>query len=124
MIDVGALGDFEEGVARIVKVKNREVGIILWDGRPYALRNTCPHMLGPLAEGVVAPRLCAKRPLDRFEADREAPVLICPWHGWAFDIKTGEVVFEESRGQGNGRFRHKVRRYDAQIVDGRVLVNA
>jgi nitrite reductase/ring-hydroxylating ferredoxin subunit len=120
--DVGALEDFEEGVARVVKLEDSELGIVIWDGRPHAVRNLCPHMLGPLAEGVVAPRLCARSPLDRFDADRNAPVLVCPWHGWAFDLHTGEGVFEESRGP-NRRHRYKVKRYDAEIVDGRVLVD-
>jgi nitrite reductase (NADH) small subunit len=123
VIDVGALDEFEEGTARVVKAGDREVGIVIWDGKPYALRNVCPHMLAPLAEGVVAPRLCARSPLDRFDADRQAPVLVCPWHGWSFDIQTGEGVFAEPRGADRPKFRYKVRRYETRVEDGRVLVD-
>jgi nitrite reductase (NADH) small subunit len=122
VIDVGAVEEFTEGASRVVNVKDRELGIVLWDGQPYALRNLCPHMQGPLGDGVVAPRLCASSPLDRFGADRTAPVLVCPWHGWSFDIRSGEGVFEERRGPKRA-FRYRVRRYDARIEDGRVLVD-
>lgn len=124
MVDVGAVADFEDGVARVVRVADREIGVVVWDGEPFAVRNVCPHMFAPLAEGVVAPRLCSAGPLSALDADRGAPVLICPWHGWAFDLRSGQVAFGERRAPGAPPFRRRVRRYDARIVAGRVLVDA
>ena len=39
----------------------------------YAVDNTCPHAGGPLGEGHL-----------------EGPVVECPWHGWQFNVQTGE----------------------------------
>jgi len=37
-----------------------------------AMDNVCPHRGGPLGQGMV-----------------EGGKVICPWHAWAFDTKTG-----------------------------------
>ena len=42
------------------------------DGKFYATSSTCPHADGPLAEG-----------------DLDGGILVCPYHGWGFDVKTG-----------------------------------
>jgi nitrite reductase/ring-hydroxylating ferredoxin subunit len=41
-------------------------------GRFYALGPTCPHEDGPLSEGWL-----------------EASAVVCPWHGFDFDVATG-----------------------------------
>jgi nitrite reductase/ring-hydroxylating ferredoxin subunit len=55
------------------------------DGRIYALFNIggeisvldgiCPHQGGPLAEGEL-----------------HGTVVTCPWHGWQFDVRTGQAL--------------------------------
>jgi nitrite reductase (NADH) small subunit len=42
------------------------------DGKFYAMDNDCPHRLGPLGEGTL-----------------EDGLVLCPWHAWGFDPKTG-----------------------------------
>jgi len=44
-------------------------------GEISAMDNVCPHRGGPLGQGIV-----------------EDGKLICPWHAWAFDVKTGVAV--------------------------------
>jgi nitrite reductase (NADH) small subunit len=44
------------------------------NGKIGAMDNTCLHRGGPLGEGVI-----------------EGGKVICPWHGWAWDPKTGEA---------------------------------
>ena len=41
-------------------------------GRFYACSAVCPHEDGPLAEGWL-----------------EGPSVVCPWHGFDFDLSTG-----------------------------------
>ncbi len=50
------------------------------EGEIFALDNLCPHRAGPLGEGWV-----------------EGNAVVCPWHAWAFDVKTGECAEERSR---------------------------
>jgi nitrite reductase (NADH) small subunit len=38
--------------------------------------NVCPHRGCPLGQGMI-----------------EGGKVICPWHAWAFDLKTGEAVY-------------------------------
>ena len=42
------------------------------NGKIFALDNECPHEGGPLGEGVL-----------------EDGKVVCPWHGYAFDLNTG-----------------------------------
>ena len=44
------------------------------EGQIHAMENTCLHRGGPLGAGIV-----------------EQGKVICPWHGWAWDPKTGEA---------------------------------
>ena len=44
------------------------------NGEIHAMENTCLHRGGPLGQGVI-----------------EAGKVICPWHGWAWDPKTGQA---------------------------------
>jgi thiamine pyrophosphate-dependent acetolactate synthase large subunit-like protein/nitrite reductase/ring-hydroxylating ferredoxin subunit len=61
-----------------------------------AITNRCPHQGGPLGEGMI-----------------EGCWLICPWHGWEYDPKTGETP---------GPFDDRVPSYAVEIRDNRVFV--
>jgi nitrite reductase (NADH) small subunit len=43
------------------------------DGQVYALGGVCPHAGGPLGEGAL-----------------QGAMVVCPWHGFEFDCRTGE----------------------------------
>lgn len=45
------------------------------NGRLCALNNICPHRGGPLGQGWL-----------------EGEAVVCPWHSWAFDTRTGEAL--------------------------------
>jgi nitrite reductase (NADH) small subunit len=61
---VGQVAEAEvEGVAICLANVNGELS---------ALDNVCPHRQGPLGEGWL-----------------EGNAVVCPWHSWAFDVKTG-----------------------------------
>jgi len=61
-----------------------------------AMDNICPHRGGPLGQGMI-----------------EGGKVVCPWHGWAWDPKTGEAVQNPSA---------KVAVYPLKIENGDVLV--
>lgn len=70
-----------------------EIGIFRIDGRLYAWSNYCPHAGGPVCQGMMIDRVVerldeAKRSLgDAFKRDQ--PHLVCPWHGYEYDVRTG-----------------------------------
>jgi nitrite reductase/ring-hydroxylating ferredoxin subunit len=77
------------GTAKIVTVRGREIGIFNLDGAYYALANRCPHAGGPLCQGVIGPLVQSDGP-GQYRLTRERTFLRCPWHGWEFDIRTGQ----------------------------------
>lgn len=81
------------GHRRIVAAPgNISIGVFNVDGRFYALRNICPHRKAPLCRGQITGQVTSDGPGD---AQMHGPdqILRCPWHGWEFDIKTGQSVF-------------------------------
>lgn len=92
-----AASDLPPGCATEVTVNAHELAIVNVDGTFYAVDNTCPHQEGPLGDGEV-----------------QGHCLICPWHQWEFDVRTGECLEDVSDAP--------IRCYETRVEDGRVLV--
>jgi nitrite reductase (NADH) small subunit len=60
------------GEAREFVVDGRQICIANENGKCSAMENVCAHRGGPLGQGVV-----------------EQGKIVCPWHGWQFDLATG-----------------------------------
>ena len=93
---VGKLNEFKEGDRRIVFLNELEIGVFRFDGKFYAYSNTCLHQGGPACEGMVIAKVEDIIAPDktyqgqRFE-EREQH-FVCPWHGYEYDLETGECV--------------------------------
>lgn len=91
-IEVCPVDELPPGEKTIVGTDDFSIGVFNIDGEFYALNNVCPHQLAPLCQGTV--KGCTVAPeVGEFEVTREGEIIRCPWHGWHFDIKTGESVF-------------------------------
>ncbi len=75
-VKVANISELEEDRGTIVEAKGLCIALFNIEGKIYAINNACPHAEGPLGEG-----------------DLEETKVICPWHGWEFDVITG--AFEE-----------------------------
>jgi nitrite reductase (NADH) small subunit/3-phenylpropionate/trans-cinnamate dioxygenase ferredoxin subunit len=73
LIAVARLGEVPTGECLSVEVEGLGVALFNVGGTIYAMDNTCPHAGGPLGEGTLAGHLVK-----------------CPWHGWRYDVRTGE----------------------------------
>jgi nitrite reductase/ring-hydroxylating ferredoxin subunit len=71
-----ALEELEPGRPRLVETAGVRVVVTRVGDAVYACGDVCAHKGGPLSEG----RLSGTR-------------LACPWHGWSYDVRTGECVF-------------------------------
>ncbi|MFD2419855.1 Rieske (2Fe-2S) protein [Amycolatopsis pigmentata] len=87
-IVVAKVSDFPPGQRRIVRVGKRSIGVFHVGGGFYALNNYCPHQGGPLCLGRTAPTATSGGPGDYVMTDDV--FLACPWHGWEYDITTGQ----------------------------------
>ena len=65
--------ELRTGECKAVSIGPHTVALCNVNGEFYAMDNTCPHRGGPLGDGTLA-----------------GPVITCPWHGWQFDVMTGQ----------------------------------
>ncbi|HET6503764.1 MAG TPA: Rieske (2Fe-2S) protein [Amycolatopsis sp.] len=87
-IVVAKVSEFAPGERRIVQVGGRSIGVFRVGERFYALNNHCPHQGGPLCLGRTAPTATSTGPGEFGVGDDL--FLACPWHGWEYDITTGQ----------------------------------
>ena len=64
------------------------------DGRIRAFAGRCPHQGGPLAAGCVTGVTTADRP-NELQLTRLGEVIRCPWHGFEWDMVTGQPLVAE-----------------------------
>ncbi|NCB24976.1 MAG: non-heme iron oxygenase ferredoxin subunit [Bacteroidia bacterium] len=73
-IIVAQTSDFLNENKMKLAVENQEILLVKFEGSFYAVDNKCTHMGGSLYEGRL-----------------EGHTIVCPKHGTAFDVKTGQV---------------------------------
>lgn len=92
-INLGSVENIPMGQGHCFRIEGEDIAVFRGrDGSISAIENTCPHMKGPLAEGILG--------------DGK---VVCPLHGHRFDLKTGEGsetlecvrVFDVSIEKGN-----------------------
>jgi nitrite reductase (NADH) small subunit len=111
---VGSVADFQPGTAKVVQVGSRSIGVINSAGKLYAVLNVCPHALAAVCEwGTVTGTQLPCLP-GELRYGMEGRILRCPWHGYEFDLETGEAVFTN--------FRGKLRTFPVSIDDDQVLI--
>jgi nitrite reductase/ring-hydroxylating ferredoxin subunit len=91
-VEVCPAAEFPPGSRTVVSVDDREVGVFNVEGDLFAIANACPHQLAPLCEGQLTGEVTAPA-VGEYELTRRNRVIRCPWHGWKFDLETGESVF-------------------------------
>jgi nitrite reductase/ring-hydroxylating ferredoxin subunit len=106
---VATTAEIPPGGRKIVEVAGRSIGIFNLDGEFVALRNRCPHQGGPLCEGGLSGLVEATAP-GAYSYSRPGEMLRCPWHGWEFDLRTGQSWFDPER--------TRVRRYPVSVEAG------
>jgi nitrite reductase/ring-hydroxylating ferredoxin subunit len=95
--DIAAASDCPPGEGREVVAGGRVLALFNVDGTFYLLDGVCPHQGGPLGRGALA-----------------GCVVTCPWHGWQFDVRTGQH-------QLNPRIVHPA--FEVKVERGRVLAD-
>tara|TARA_R110000772_G_scaffold103600_3_gene204690 strand:+ start:38152 stop:38478 length:327 start_codon:yes stop_codon:yes gene_type:complete len=96
-VDVGSADQVQEGHIIGVSVGEQKLVLCRFAGEIHALDGVCSHAKGPLCEGQLDGRY-----------------LVCPWHGWEYDVTTGQCEIEPTLAQ---------KKFAVKLEDGRVWVS-
>jgi nitrite reductase (NADH) small subunit len=77
-IKVAKVNEMPPGTAREFHANGKVIALYNVEGKFYATDNTCLHRGGPLGAGAL-----------------EGEIITCPWHGWQYNVTTGEAVFNK-----------------------------
>lgn len=90
---VGTSDKVPEGGRLVIDVGDKTVGIFRFEGKLYAWENKCAHQGGPVCQGKIIPRVTEViEPSGEsrgFAFDESSLHIVCPWHGFEYNIKTG-----------------------------------
>ena len=90
---VAQAGEIPPGGRKIVSVGRLEIGLFNLAGEIRAYRNACPHAGAPVCLGRISGTSLPSRVYE-YIFGKEGLILRCPWHGWEFDLGTGEHVVD------------------------------
>jgi 3-phenylpropionate/trans-cinnamate dioxygenase ferredoxin subunit len=93
---VGTIAEIPPGARKVLEIAGRSIGVFNINGEFFALRNSCPHQGGPLCNGRLSGFVMADKP-GEYTYSRRGEILRCPWHGWEYDVKTGQSWFDPAR---------------------------
>jgi nitrite reductase/ring-hydroxylating ferredoxin subunit len=115
---IGRADAFPDPGRKVIEVDGIAVGVFRRNGTFTAWENVCPHMGGPVCRGKIIARVEERLADDKTSLglafSKDQTNIVCPWHGYEFDIATG-------RHQGNPRMRlFPVR---IAVVDGDLVVS-
>jgi 3-phenylpropionate/trans-cinnamate dioxygenase ferredoxin subunit len=109
---VARVEDVPPGSHRKVSVKGRDIALFNLGGEFFALGDTCPHESGSLCAGRIVGLAESDEP-GQYRLSRPGEFIKCPWHGWEFDIRTGQSWCDPAKS--------RTRMYDARIETGAAL---
>ena len=110
---VAAVGDIPPGTRKLAQVNGRSIVVFNLGGEFFALNNRCPHRGGSLFQGKQTGLVESDGP-GNYCYSRPGEIIRCPWHGWEFDIRTGQSWCDPAR--------IRARRYTVQVEAGTRLV--
>ena len=76
---VAKTSEIPTGTGKVVEAGGKTIAVFNCEGSFYAVDNTCKHRGGPLGEGSLSGK-----------------TVTCPWHGWEYDVSTGECAMDAS----------------------------
>ena len=95
VVTIGRTEDIPPGRGATIKLKDgSEVAVVNRGGNFHAMENFCPHKGYPLADSEV-----------------DGNAIECRFHGWKFDVRTGECLTKKRCG---------IEVYEIEVENGRL----
>lgn len=111
---VGPVAELAPGARRVIQVNGREIGVFNVNGAYRAVLNICPHEQAPVCKGHVRGTTLPSG-AGEYRWGREGEVLLCPWHGWEFNLQDGKSLHDPAC---------HLKTYETLVEDGIVFVLA
>jgi nitrite reductase/ring-hydroxylating ferredoxin subunit len=96
LLQAGPLSELPPGAVKEVEVGDVTFAVCNVDGALHCIGGTCPHAGGPLGQGTL-----------------EGNTLVCPWHGWEFDCRSGLSALGDDL---------QVETYPVRVQDGNIFI--
>lgn len=71
-VRIAGANEIPNGEGRVFEIGGKMLAVFNCSGTFYVIDNACKHQGGPLGEGEL-----------------DGHVVVCPWHGWTYDVTTG-----------------------------------
>jgi nitrite reductase/ring-hydroxylating ferredoxin subunit len=97
-VRAAALSDLPPDRPFSVSLNGTRVALVRVGEEVHAVGDECTHQGGPLGEGIL-----------------KGTRLACPWHGWMYDVRTGQCLFPARGGS--------VPSYPVRVAGGEVWVD-
>ena len=108
------LDDLPPGEMRGVDVGGVSVCVVRTPaGDVHAVRDVCGHMGAKLSNGYFLQTIVGPKVREYALADGEF-VVRCPWHGYEYDVKSGQCLADTSRA--------RVRVFTVVVEDGKIYI--
>ena len=108
--------DLKDGDRKIVPNGNYEIGVYRVNGNLFAYQNVCPHQGGPACEGLLMAKveevIAEDKTYQGMTFNHDEMHIVCPWHGWEFDLETGDMVADR---------KFRLKKYDVAEKDDGIL---
>ena len=107
------MDELPPGTRKFLTIDERPIAIFNIKGEFFGLLNRCPHQGAALCEGPLIGLAQSSDP-GEIEYTRLGEIIRCPWHGWEFDIRTGQSYCDPKR--------FRARAYPVNVEPGAAVV--
>jgi nitrite reductase/ring-hydroxylating ferredoxin subunit len=93
---VASVDELPPGTRKLLNLDGRPIAVFNIKGEYFGLLNRCPHQGASLCEGPLIGLAQSQNP-GEIAYTRQGEIIRCPWHGWEFDIRTGQSYCDPRR---------------------------
>ena len=93
---IAPVNELPPGTRKFLEIEGRPIAVFNIKGEYFGLMNRCPHQGAALCEGPLIGLASSSDP-GEIEYTKLGEILRCPWHGWEFDIRTGQSWCDPTR---------------------------